>query len=338
MRTRAAFARPLFAVLLVALTPLFASADAWTLPPGQWSSELRGSRFSSDDFHDLSGTRTTLAGGGLVEGRSATWSSEIGWKKNTSFAFTVPFDALTRRLGDGSSATETGFGDLLLGLRHHLLGGANWVLSAQVDLKAPGGYSRLVGLAPSEIAALDSTVLDGLSPGDSANVVRQLARPRLGNGETAYQAMVIYGRSMPRLRSFIELGFGYREHPQHLANQLLASGDVGVWFGPSLLVTGRYRGELAFPDARDLRPRIAEAAAKGKVLKIENADTPADAVDQQMVGAEIRYRVDDNIDTFIGSWHSAGATNALHMDQFYAGITFKSTKLGRYQGVLGGKK
>ena len=316
MRIRAAFSRLLCAALLAALTPLAASAGAWPLSPGQWSSELSGARFSSDDYHDLQGTRTTMARGGLLESRSLQWSNELGWKKNVSFAFTLPFDGVTRRLGNGSGATETGFGDLYAGFRWRLAGASSSVVSLQADWKAPLGYSRLVGLTPAEIAALDATSLRGLSAGDSANYVRQAGRPRLGDGEQSFQGMLVAGFPMPGLHAFLELGGGYRYYMQHVANQALVSANFGIWLGPSLLATGRYRGEIA----------------------MGTGDTKADEVDRHLAGPEIRYRVDDGIDVFFGSWHTPKATSALHVDQFYAGITFKNTKLGRYQGTLGAKK
>jgi hypothetical protein len=45
--------------------------------------------------------------------------------------------------------------------------------------------------------------------------------------------------------------------------------------------------------------------------------------------------VDSRVDAFGGSWHTPGGRNSLHYDQFYAGIAFKTTKLGRLQGFLG---
>ena len=48
--------------------------------------------------------------------------------------------------------------------------------------------------------------------------------------------------------------------------------------------------------------------------------------------------VDDRIDAFAGSWHSPVGKNVLHIDEYYAGVTWKATKLNRLQGFLGGAK
>jgi hypothetical protein len=58
-------------------------------------------------------------------------------------------------------------------------------------------------------------------------------------------------------------------------------------------------------------------------------------VASHLAGARFTYRVDSRLDAFAGSWHSPAGEHVLHLDRFYAGLAWKSTKLGRQQGFLG---
>ena len=56
------------------------------------------------------------------------------------------------------------------------------------------------------------------------------------------------------------------------------------------------------------------------------------------VGPQLLYRVDDNLDAFAGSLHTASGKNVIHTDQYYVGVAVKRTRLDRLQGFLGGTK
>jgi hypothetical protein len=96
------------------------------------------------------------------------------------------------------------------------------------------------------------------------------------------------------------------------SDHLLLHGAVGVWLG-ELLVSGLYDGEIGRRGGRE-----------------------ADLTTSQLVGTRFIYRVDERLDAFAGSWHSPGGENVLHIDEFYAGVAWKLTKLNRLQGFLGG--
>jgi hypothetical protein len=70
------------------------------------------------------------------------------------------------------------------------------------------------------------------------------------------------------------------------------------------------------------------------VVTLNNGDASPDAT-AHTVGPEIRYRVDDRLDVIAGSNHTAGGHHVDHVDEFYAGIAFRQTKLNRLQGFLG---
>ncbi len=318
MRTRSAIALFSVAAVVAALAPAAARAGAWMPAPGEQFTEIRGSRLSSDDFHNADGDRVILPFGGLYERRDATWSAELGWKKSTSVFFSLPWSSASRRLADplGAFPSETGFGDLNLGLRRKLAGGGASVVSLEASWNAPLGYSRLKPFSDSELALVDTIFYAGASESDSVNVSRFGGRPALGEGEQSVQGVLWYGASLPGVRGFLEAGGGYRYYFEHMGDQLLMRANLGLWLGSSLLVAGRYEGEMAIGDGVTL----------------------AHELDRHLAGPMILYRVDDFVDVYVGSLHSAIASNALHSDQFYAGVAFRNTKLNRLQGFLGGKK
>ena len=61
-------------------------------------------------------------------------------------------------------------------------------------------------------------------------------------------------------------------------------------------------------------------------------------VKRLLAGPRVTYRVDERMDVFAGSWHTAGGRNVLHYDLYYCGIAWKNTSLDRLAGALGGTK
>jgi hypothetical protein len=58
-------------------------------------------------------------------------------------------------------------------------------------------------------------------------------------------------------------------------------------------------------------------------------------VTQTIVGPRFTYRVDERMDVFGGSWHTANGENVLHENYYYFGIAWKHTSLDRLAGALG---
>jgi hypothetical protein len=300
------------AALMATLHPAFATAGAWMPAPGDHYSELRGSLFSADSYYDQFGFRHPLVGGGLHEDRALTSYNEFGWKKHVSFIFAIPAASVTRRTGNNAfNHTETGIGDLTFGLRAQVHGGPTAV-AFELDWNPPGGYKR--SLAPRDkkgrsLAVTGDTALAGIPD------VAELA-PTLGAGQQDLTGTLNLGTHIPH--GFLELagGYRYRDPNERLASQFLMNADIGFWLGPSLLAGGRYQGAIASGDGR----------------------TASDKVTEHLAGPLLVYRVDNHLDLIAGSLHSASAKNALHMDQFYVGLTVKQTRLNRLQGFLGGKQ
>ena len=273
-----------------------AVAGPWVLAPREFSSEVRGSTFSSETFYDDDGLRPNLAHGGTYESRTMRWSSELGWKKRASFRIDIPFESVTRRFDSPAfELTRTGFSDLLLGLNVRILDGPT-ALSAEIGWKAPTGYNK------------------------------DLAVLTLGDGRQDGIGFIHYGTAIKSLAAFVQAGAGYRMRLESYGNaydQTLMTADVGRWFGPSLLISGSYRGRF------DVDPVVAGA---DPAFTSSNGKST-----QHVLGPEIRYRVDDHLDIFAGSLHSVSGQNALHVDQLFVGVTTKKTQLNRLQGFIGNK-
>jgi hypothetical protein len=328
MRIRSAVTIALLAALSAVLGTTAAWCGAWVPAPGEYAFSLTGSRYSSDDIRNLDGERRMLTLSGLDEQRTGTASLEMGWKKSTSFWLELPFASETRRLGNevGGFAwpTATGFGDVALGLRRRLSGGGHSVWSVEVGWKAPMGYPSDPRLTSGQMAFLGSMIPpiadSSAARTDSINQVNQMAReagnPTFGQGQQDFQGMVLYGQSLSGVQGFFELGAGYRYRSDDPADQVLLAGNFGFWLGHSLFLSARYTGQIAVGDGA----------------------TDYDKYTEHLIGPELRFRVDERCDFYVGSQHTPAGENVLQRDVFYAGIALRQTKLNRLQGFLGGAR
>jgi len=329
--------RRLFAALAVAmLLPCSARAEGpWSLAPGEYYSELSGSFISSGTFLDANGFRGTLDG--LAEQRSFSSYSELGWKKTWSVQLGVPFVSRTVRSNlTTTSATSTGLGDFLLGLRRTAhLGGTPVAL--QITWQAPSGYNPFLfpgtGTGPGTASTIDFAARPGLQS--------LAARLQLGGSATSRAYWTLSGGFGTR---YLSLATGREDlsgahRPDSLvaartwSNRLLAEASLGVWFTNSLLVTGQFRSDWVQSEG-DLYDNSAGTASGDPARPFVDRHPS----DQVLAGERVTYRLDDRLDAFAGSWHTPGGKNALHVDQYYVGIAWKQTKLNRLQGFLGGSR
>src|SRR5687768_15832623 len=165
--------------ILFVLTPTSrAAAGAWTLAPGDFNAEIRGSWFSSDTYHDAVGSRHPLVGGGLWEERSLAFRADLGFAPSKwlrwlgvvsavggmksapmNLILEVPAVSVSRKLGDPNVRelpTATGLGDALLGLRLPIRNG-RFGSAIEVVWKAPLGYDRSRHLSVADSAAAGDT-------------------------------------------------------------------------------------------------------------------------------------------------------------------------------------
>jgi hypothetical protein len=212
-------------LILSALTGgnTLARAGAWNLAPGEHSSELRGTFFTTGDFYDDNGDRTPL--GVRYEHRSMWSNNELGWKKHTEFLIAAAFEGNTAAL-DGTSFSETtsGLSDIRLGFRRQLIAGAR-ALAVQADWEAPLGYNRhnFPGLGDG-LQTLGASIL--------------LGGPLAGRG--------FYEASVGLNRHFLSLIPNKKnstsEGAELWANQGTLSVDAALWASHSVLVGANYVG------------------------------------------------------------------------------------------------
>ena len=302
-----------WSVLAVLLLASSASADPWLLAPGDHYNSLGGSYFSADSYHDLNGNRSSLSGGGLHEEKAIYSYNEYGWTKGRTFILGFPFQGVTRRAGSAAAdggRTETGFGDLLVGVRFKIHDGPT-ALSLEGDWNPPMGYNR--NLSPS-----------------------------IGEGASSLLGKLELGSPVGR-HGFLELAGGYRSYLDKLAptDQMVADATIGFWFGRSLLIAGRYDGHFGRPSADSIGtdPVTRRPIVTKHLWRVLPGDatpgTTSDQVTTHRAGPMLVYRVDDHLDLIAGSMHTASAKNALHVDQFYVAVAVKQTRLSRLQGLLG---
>lgn len=302
------------ALLALALSAGTAVAGPWVLAPNEFHASLGGSFYSAGSVYTAEGDRVPL--GGLAERRAVNADVEFSVKRWLGMRLAIPVVSATLRdQGSGTSLTNTGLGDFRAGLRVPVLSGAR-ALAVNLDWQAPSGYNRT--LAP--------LVSDDL--------------PRAaGTGLQKLEASLQFGMPIAN-RGFLQLGGGYRheglvfgsrktdgglDDPERdWADHTTADAALGLWFTDHLLVAGLYRGEFAGATGR-------QVVGAGNVLEDF-------AVTTHLAGSRITYRIDDKFDCFAGSWHSPAGENVLHLDQFYAGLAWKSTRLTRDQGFLGSSR
>lgn len=293
----------LAALVLGVLLVRTSAAGPWTLGKGEKASTVFGDFFSADTYHDENGDRHTLGGGGLIERRGVTWGGELGWKKKVSLLYSIPFESSSRRLGGGDHPpyvpSATGFGDAHFGFKYALKSGKT-AAAFQVDWKAPLGYER----APTYFSD-DSTDI---------NIAEHTDNPKLGDGQQDVSGILHVGTAIGH-KGFAQAAGGYTYRFEAPENLIVLSADVGWWVSGPLLIGGQYRGQLA-----------------------NQGDNPTRDSDRHLVGPVLLYRVDDKMDMYVTTLHTASAKNAVHTDAIYVGMSFKATKLDRLQGYLGTTK
>lgn len=234
----------------------------------------------------------------LLESRSLRSYSELGWKKHFSVQLSLP--AVSRT--DRNSAARTAKSNSGLGDfgfgLRYSLQNGANATALQFAWQAPAGYNRDINPALGEGNQKLSASL-GIGRPAGKNAFWQASAGYL------YDYRTVGSRSTDLAAD----GGGAVDWADHYT----ADATLGIWMG-NLLAAGQWLGE--FP------------AKTGR----------ASETTWMLAGPRLTYRVDDRIDAFAGSWHTPGGKNVLHIDEFYAGVTWKATKLNRLQGFLGSAK
>jgi hypothetical protein len=301
MRARPFVVSVAAALAAVFVIPSFAIAGPWLPAPGEYFSQFTAGRYSADTYYNNDGDRASFKG--MTERRWLTSYSELGWKKSASFIFSVPVISVTNRAGRDfgfPSATQTGLGDLTVGIHYRLKDGPT-AASIEADWVAPLGYQH-----------------------DAA--------PSLGTGQHSLGGALHLGARLPALDGFFELSGGGRSKLEKIESrpssntfsslfqpilpfesEIYGSATAAAWIGNSVLVSAGY---------------FLQNAPAG--VSVENHS--------YVFNPQVMYRVDERLDVFAGSRHTSAGKNVLHTDEIYVGMAFKKTRLNRLQGFLGGTK
>jgi len=283
-----------------------ALAGPWSLKPGEYATDVSGSWYSAYHYGDENGDQRRLYGGGEYEQRTASWLTEMGWKKSMSVVFGLPFTSITRAPGDAVPLrTTTVLGDGLFGLKWKLANGAR-AAAIEVDASFPMGYQKDLTLTHADSVA--ATRPDGTF---DWNVARQISPPIAGDGQTTVTGTLQLGTALGK-SAFLSGFGGYEYHGKDYEGRIRTGADLAFWFRDHWLIGGRYRGAIA-----------------------KTGDNVTHDTSNHEAGPVLTYRVDDHLDVFAGTMHTMTVKNGLHTDEVRFGFTFKQTKLNRLQGYLG---
>lgn len=141
-------------------------------------------------------------------------------------------------------------------------------------------------------------------------------QPPLGAGVQNLGGRVTFGSGIPAINGFFELGWGYAYRSELQLDRMVHNANLGVWAGNAVLISAQYSGSN-FVGSSEVETREDDVFA---------------------AGPEIRYRLDDRMDVFVGSFHTVAGRNVNRTDEYFIGFAFKRTALDRLQGYLGGKR
>lgn len=290
----------LAAAACLALGASAAQADSWSLAPGEYYTTLSGVSSATSSFYNDDKVRSAL---GYTTGQRAFSSyTEFGWKKHLSAQLGLPFITNSLSLGAGSRA-RSGLGDFDFGLRWKLKNGVS-AAALQFDWTTPTGYNRKL---PLPVGAGTQSLGLALHVGGAVghNSFWQ------ASGGYLYDYIAVASRTSGTLQpsSTGQFVTGERNWSDHVT----ASATYAFWYR-RLLLAANYAGSFPISTGRGYE------------------------VTEHRAGPRFTYRVDERVDVFGGSWSTPTGQNTLHFDQFYAGLAFKTTKLGRLQGFMGSDK
>lgn len=296
-----------------ALTASAAQAASFALQPGEFTSELTGGTFSTNTWFGDSEDRLGI--GGRLEQRVVRSHTELGWRKSASVWIDLPFVSRTYASDGGGTVTNTGLGDLGLGLR---FGGRPF--SIGLGWTGPTGGNRRLFPGVSG---------DGLANASSYETLASSALPGGGAfASSGLQSLSVTGSLGGRLgRSFSwSLGGGYARrflnvsemgNADRWGNVAMLSSSVSLDRGKALTLglDGQQQWLRKHGDSYDGRTGLNVLSSS------------------LQVGGRVIVHVDEKTDVQFGAWTTPAGQNVLHQNTFQVGLVWKS--LG---GAKGAKK
>jgi hypothetical protein len=175
-------------VFLFILFPALSFASAWVKEEGQFFLSPSFNYYRANDFYDKEGNKLPM--GCTFEKREVQLYGEYGLTKKTTITFKLPYDEL--KCGTNSNS---GFGDLDLGLIRQIKKGKDYSFSFYGNAIVPTGYS----------------IKDN---------------PRLGYGRLGVEGGLLYGRSGKF--GFFDSGVGYRYYFGYPSSQIRSYATAGI--------------------------------------------------------------------------------------------------------------
>ena len=229
------------AFLILMSCPVAARAfdgGAWTVRPGEWYSEVSGTRLYASQQFGVDARDGAIPSEGRFQQYLLTSYNELGWKKNVSLVLGVPFSSRTWRFYQ-TTRTISGLADLRLGFRIRLRDDAPGLI-------LDGGW-----LAPS---------------GYDKNVF-----PKLGDGRQKVWGALNGGIKLPGLPGFGQASRGVLFVSEDGVLYSQTSADAAVWIGSHVLFGARYSDDVAWSSALE-SSRLGTAYRAGPVLLLRVDD------------------------------------------------------------------
>jgi len=249
----------LLLTLLASLTmPLAAHAfdgGAWTVAPGEWYSEVTGTRHYASSRFLVDARNQALPDGGRFQQFEAESYNEIGWLDNVSFALGIPFINRSVRQ-DAGTRTISGISDFQVGLRFRLKAD-NPGLVFDAGWLAPSGYNK----------NLD---------------------PRLGDGRHKLYGAIHGGTRLPVIPGFVQAARGFYFISEDGELYWRTRVEAAAWLGRKFLIGGRYADQAPINSANEVS-RLGHAYRAGPVLLVrfdDRLDLAAGA-DRQLFGRNV---------------------------------------------------
>jgi hypothetical protein len=299
-----------------------ATGTPWVLKPGEFYSEVTGSVFAANTFHDDGSERPPL--NGKLDQRELVSYNELGWKTRASVWLAVPIVNRGFTRFSGGTSTSTGLGDLDLGLRFRMKGGST-PASLSFGWTAPLGGNRKLFPGIDGDGGTDPAIYPPFSPSNASdtsmyfNQGLQSLRVGVDFGGRAWKRAFWTAGGEWRYR-FLE--FLNTDKSSHNARFIGGHASLGWWAMNSLLVEGLFQGEWLTSQSENYDRNLAIDRDPKRTL----------------AGPRLTWRVDDRMDVVAGSWHVANGKNVIHYDQYYFGIAWRQSSLSRYAGAYGGTK
>jgi hypothetical protein len=264
-------------LLLAAQATTAAAESAWSLNRGGYVFNNYFLLASTHETYDEDGNKVTYPDDGEWSEFSSYSQIQYGIRDRLGCIVQVPIRSLKYEETGSPRERNIGFGDMALALRY----GASTegiVGALQADGIIPMGYDQAHG------------------------------EPSMGHGRWQYGAQALAGRTIPSIRSYLQVRGGYRVVTGGRADLLLAGAEFGSWVARSVRLTAEWRWN----------------------------DHTRDGDYENEFGGRLSalYRLSHKVQLEAGAAHVFGGQNVEAGTGYFLGISVRGNSLGKYDGPL----